>query len=170
MKFLALNDTQLFLMEQWANGNFENNSNFQPYPVNPLDAASVGNCVGLPMCPGIEVTWSMQNPTVYKAPYQILQYQNEAWYFDNGLTPSRDECAGGGCEPGDLTKRMACPWQADFFSVRYNISILPILLSIRKLFQMVQLFTPSYVLLILVATSKPVGCIGGRIDSRRTSC
>jgi L-lysine 6-oxidase len=115
MKFLALNDTQLFLMEQWANGNFENNSNFQPYPVNPLDAASVGNCVGLPMCPGIEVTWSMQNPTVYKAPYQILQYQNEAWYFDNGLTPSRDECAGGGCEPGDLTKRMACPWQADFF-------------------------------------------------------
>jgi len=115
MKFLALNNTQLFLMEQWANGNFENKSNFQPYPVNPLDAASVGNCVGLPMCPGIEVTWSMQNPTVYKAPYQILQYQNEAWYFDNGLTPSRDECAGGGCEPGDLTKRMACPWQADFF-------------------------------------------------------
>ena len=27
----------------------------------------------------------------------------------------RDECEGGGCEPGDLTKRMACPWQADFF-------------------------------------------------------
>jgi L-lysine 6-oxidase len=115
MKFLALNETQLFLMEQWANGNFENNPVYQPYPVNALDAASVGNCVGLPMCPGIEVTWNTQNPVIYAAPYQILAYQNEAWYYKNGLTPSRDECEGGGCEPGDLTKRMACPWQADFF-------------------------------------------------------
>ena len=32
------------------------------------------------------------------------------------LSPSRDETAvGSGCEPGDLTKRMAVPWQADFF-------------------------------------------------------
>ena len=32
------------------------------------------------------------------------------------LSPSRDETmAGGGCQPGDLTKRMAIPWQADFF-------------------------------------------------------
>jgi L-lysine 6-oxidase len=35
------------------------------------------------------------------------------------LTPSRNECDPGlpvpGCQPGDLTKRMACPWQADFF-------------------------------------------------------
>lgn len=115
MKFLALDETQLFMMEQWANGCFESNPNFQPFPVNQLDAASVGNCVGLPMCPGIEVTWSMQNPAVYSAPYRIDQYQNEAWYMANGLTPSRDECEGGGCEPGDLTKRMACPWQADFF-------------------------------------------------------
>lgn len=115
MKFLALDQTQLFLMEQWANGCFVSSPNYQPYPMNQLDAASVGNCVGLPMCPGIEVTWNMQNPIVYASPYQILQYQNEAWYFQNGLTPSRDECEGGGCEPGDLTKRMACPWQADFF-------------------------------------------------------
>jgi L-lysine 6-oxidase len=114
-KFLALDQTQLFLMGQWAEGKFVSNPAYQPYPVASLDAASVGNCVGLPMCPGIEVTWSMQNPVVYAAPYQILQYQNEAYYFQHGLTPTRDECEGGGCEPGDLTKRMACPWQADFF-------------------------------------------------------
>src|SRR5262249_19344007 len=38
-----------------------------------------------------------------------------------GLSPSRDETTGGGCEPGDLTKRMAIPWQADFFdcSIQY---------------------------------------------------
>lgn len=115
MKFMALNETQLFLLKQWADGKFDNNPQYTPYPVHPLDAASVGNCVGLPMCPGIEVTWSMQNPDVYAAPYIIKQYKDEAWYKTNGLTPSRDECEGGGCEPGDLTKRMACPWQADFF-------------------------------------------------------
>lgn len=115
MKFMALDETQLFLLGQWAEGNFDNNRDYTPYPVHPLDAGSVGNCVGLPMCPGIEVTWSMQNPVVYAAPYVIQQYKDENWYKVNGLTPSRDECEGGGCEPGDLTKRMACPWQADFF-------------------------------------------------------
>jgi L-lysine 6-oxidase len=115
MKFLALDQTQLFLMQQWANGNFVNDPNYEQYPINPMDTASVGNCVGLPMCPGIEVTWSLQNPIIYAAPYQILQYGNELQYATSGLTPSRDECEGGGCEPGDLTKRMACPWQADFF-------------------------------------------------------
>ncbi len=115
MKFMALNDTQLFLLGQWANGYFTNDRNYEPYPVSKLDTASVGNCVGLPMCPGIEVTWSMQNPAVYESPYVIKRYKDESYYFANGLTPTRDECEGGGCEPGDLTKRMACPWQADFF-------------------------------------------------------
>lgn len=115
MKFMALDETQFFLMQQWADGNFVSDPNYEQYPVNAMDAASVGNCVGLPMCPGIEVTWNLQNPIIYANPYRILQYGNEQQYAAQGLTPSRDECEGGGCEPGDLTKRMACPWQADFF-------------------------------------------------------
>ncbi len=119
VKFLALNETQYFLLGQWAKGEFDNNPEYEKYPVNPADMASVGNCVGLPMCPGIEVTWSLQNPNIYdsNSPYTIAHYKDEAWYLQNGLTPSRDECedGSGGCEPGDLTKRMACPWQADFF-------------------------------------------------------
>jgi len=115
VKFLALNETQYFLLGQWAKGCFDNNPQYPPYPVAPADAASVGNCVGLPMCPGIEVTWSVQNPAIYESAYAIAQYQDEAYYQAHGLSPSRDECEGGGCEPGDLTKRMACPWQADFF-------------------------------------------------------
>ena len=109
MKFMALDETQLFLMQQWADGNFVSDPNYEEYPVNAMDAASVGNCVGLPMCPGIEVTWNLQNPIIYANPYRILQYGNEQQYAAQGLTPSRDECEGGGCEPGDLTKRMACP-------------------------------------------------------------
>ncbi|MBY0420204.1 MAG: CTQ-dependent lysine 6-oxidase LodA, partial [Pararheinheimera sp.] len=115
MKFLALNETQQFLLSQWAEGRFDSHYEAKPYPVTPLDQGSVGNCVGLPMCPGIEVTWSMQNPAVYAAPYRIADEKGPNGYNSTGLTPSRDECEGGGCQPGDLTKRMACPWQADFF-------------------------------------------------------
>lgn len=115
-KFLTLNQTQYFLLQQWAEGKFTNDPNYKPYPVAAPDRSSVGNCVGLPMCPGIEVTWSMQNPAIYAAAYTIAQYGDEASYQKNGLNPSRDECEGGGCEPGDLTKRMAIPWQADFFN------------------------------------------------------
>jgi L-lysine 6-oxidase len=84
--------------------------------VTALDRASVGNCVGWPMCPGIEVTWSLLNPNLYEAPYRIRHRHDETFYSVHGLSPSEDETADGlGCEPGDLTKRMAIPWQADFF-------------------------------------------------------
>ncbi|MBU2872340.1 CTQ-dependent lysine 6-oxidase LodA [Colwellia sp. E2M01] len=114
-KFDALSQTQQFLLGQWAKGHFESTEIFELYNVNPLDQGSVGNCVGLPMCPGIEVTWSLQNPAIYSAPYTISDQKGQNGYSNTGLSPSRDECEGGGCEPGDLTKRMACPWQADFF-------------------------------------------------------
>lgn len=118
VKFLALDDTQQFLMGQWAAGKFEHNPHFDPYPIAAADAASVGNCVGLPMCPGIEVTWSLQNPRIYSAPFRIADEKGQGGYDATGLDPSRDECdpaLAAGCQPGDLTKRMACPWQADFF-------------------------------------------------------
>ncbi|MDF1694877.1 MAG: CTQ-dependent lysine 6-oxidase LodA [Saprospiraceae bacterium] len=115
VKFCSLNDTQYFMFQQWAKGTFENNPKYEPFPISKEDQASVGNCVGLPMCPGIEVTWSVQNPKIYSAPFVIADYKGPDGYNKTGLTPSRDECEGGGCEPGDLTKRMACPWQADFF-------------------------------------------------------
>ncbi len=115
-KFLALNETQYFLLGQWAQGKFASDSDYQPYYVNALDRGSVGNCVGLPQCPGIEVTWSVQNSKLYEAPYRIHRREDEEYYRTYGLDPERDECNGEGCEPGDLTKRMAVPWQADFFN------------------------------------------------------
>jgi L-lysine 6-oxidase len=121
-KFLTLNQTQYFLLSQWAAGRFVNEPECAPNPgadppgADPATVAAVGNCVGLPMCPGIEMTWSMQNPAIYAAPYRIAQFGDEQRYRADGLTPSRDETEGGGCEPGDLTKRMAIPWQADFFN------------------------------------------------------
>ncbi|MEG4805366.1 CTQ-dependent lysine 6-oxidase LodA [Microcoleus sp. ARI1-B5] len=113
-KFLALTQTQYFLLKQWADGKFKNYPDSEPFPgVDEKNSASVGNVVGLPQCPGIEVTWTTQNPALYEDSYIIASKDVD---YQNGLTPGRDECEGGGCEPGDLTKRMAIPWQADFFN------------------------------------------------------
>ncbi len=114
-KFLTLTPTQYFFLEQWAEGKFQIKP-LNGYPgISEKDQSSVGNCVGLPMCPGIEVTWNTQNPAIYSAPYQIKTRHEDQYYMKNGLSPDADETDGNGCEPGDLTKRMAIPWQADFF-------------------------------------------------------
>lgn len=139
-KFMGLTRTQYFLLGQWAKGKFTT-GNVKPWPnrVHPLDRASAGNCVGHPMSPGIEVTWTVRNPVIYAEPYRIKIHKDQAWYRANGLSTLGDETGtwyarygngqkgpkwiviNDGCEPGDLTKRMSGPWMADFYqcSVEY---------------------------------------------------
>jgi L-lysine 6-oxidase len=121
-KFLTLTETQYFFLQQWAAGKFITGPAGDDFGLNPLDRASLGNCVGGPMCPGIEVTWTTRNPSIYepRSPFRILYAYDDSHYREHGLTPGREETTvpggrGPGCEPGDLTKRMAIPWQADFF-------------------------------------------------------
>lgn len=139
-KYMGLTRTQYFLLGQWAKGLFTTGP-VRPWPntVHPLDRASAGNCVGHPMSPGIEVTWTMRNPVIYAEPYRIKIHKDEAWYREHGLSTLGDETGtwfaryapsikppewlriNDGCEPGDLTKRMSGPWMADFYqcSVEY---------------------------------------------------
>ena len=49
VKFLSLNETQYFLLGQWAAGLFDSDPAYTPYPATDADQAAVGNCVGLPM-------------------------------------------------------------------------------------------------------------------------
>lgn len=124
-KFSVLTDTQYYALQQWAKGKFSSNTPGLTIPgIDPLDEAAIGNCVGEPMCPGIEVTWNVRNPIIYDTPYVIKHRHDAAYYLKHGLSPGADECEpvswnapgiGLGCEPGDLTKRMAIPWQADFY-------------------------------------------------------
>lgn len=121
-KFMSLSQTQYYLLKQWAAGKFTSDGLAPPPPgVNPLDIASVGNCVGHPMSPGIETSWNTRNPSIYETPYRIKHRHPESYYRAHGLDPTEDECSGGGCEPGDLTKRMSAPWMADFYqcSIEY---------------------------------------------------
>jgi L-lysine 6-oxidase len=120
-KFMAITATQYFLLHQWAVGKCvskrEKSKVGQDWEwADILDIATAGNAVGQPMAPGIEVSWTVRNPIILTPgdPFRVLT--EHANYQKTGLSPSRDETlSGGGCQPGDLTKRMAVPWQIDFF-------------------------------------------------------
>jgi hypothetical protein len=87
-KFLRLTDYQLFILRQWADGNFINEiqegwldpktfSPFLPYPSTPpstglgLDRGVLTNVLGGAFCPGGEVGWVMRDPSIYLEPYRI---------------------------------------------------------------------------------------------------
>jgi L-lysine 6-oxidase len=130
-KMMSLTLTQYVLLEQWARGKFSAgdpaDASGALEGVHPLDRASVGNCVGHPMSPGVETSWNTRNPTIYERSYVIKHRYGAAHYRTCGLSPSYDECLPGedgvfqGCEPGDLTKRMSPPWQSDLYqcSIEY---------------------------------------------------
>ncbi|MEM6454722.1 MAG: CTQ-dependent lysine 6-oxidase LodA [Acidobacteriota bacterium] len=121
-KFETLSATQYFFMHQWSIGRFTVGENGPPVDLaQQLDDAATGNCVGAPFSPGIETTWIVRNAPIYDAPghLALAHYDGEnaelaAYYAANGLSTTADEAEGQGCEPGDLTKRMAIPWQSDF--------------------------------------------------------
>ena len=132
-KFLAMRPTQLFFLKQWAAGKFvnecqeweEGNPNcsnpwaFPPTSGIGIDRGVLGNAVGGAFCPGAEMTWIMKNPAIYSAPYRI----KHASYIPGALSIPQPIAAKDGStapdlkkglEPGDLTKYIGVPWQADF--------------------------------------------------------
>lgn len=122
-KFLALTPTQYFCLQQWSEGKLSQSGGANWVDiyadVDPRDRASIGNVVGLPQCPGIEVTWTTQNTAIYDYANGLHQIKFEPVDLSAGIDIGVDECAAQTCQPGDLTKRMAIPWQADY----YNCSI-----------------------------------------------
>lgn len=120
-KFETLSPTQYFFLHQWAVGSFVADRSEAVAYSDQLDEAGIGNCVGAPFSPGIETTWITRSAPIYRAPFRLKlahfdgsSAQTQAYYCENGLSTRADEAEGQGCEPGDLTKRMAIPWQADF--------------------------------------------------------
>jgi hypothetical protein len=128
--------------EHWAN----------PDPWNPyaswenrtgrdLDRGVLTNLAGGAFCPGCEVGWVMRNPSVYYAPYRFkadpafYQFQETAAQSNSSTGPSEGEFTSYiakplglknnfdvGLQPGDVTKYMALPWQADFNECSTNVT------------------------------------------------
>lgn len=106
--FLTLTHTQFFYLQQWAEGNFDPEPRPAPAPAAALDRAALEQCVGGAFSPGIEVTWISRDTRIYAEPLRIRAAPDMHPPLSLGQDFSR------GLEPGDLTKYMALPWQADF--------------------------------------------------------
>ena len=115
---------------------------WQPYKVivnntaRQLDQNVLSNLAGGAFCPGAELGWTIRNPSIYHEPYRIkadanfytfrqtaanqnqsatpLSVPEEDYVAATGATLSQDSNYKTGLQPGDLTKMMALPWQADF--------------------------------------------------------
>jgi hypothetical protein len=98
--WLTVTRTQYDTLCKWRDGNFEQDwTGSFPRPrreITPqgLDRAALEACSGGPFYPGIEGGWLLRNAAAYAEPFR--------------LTHDR-------LRPGYVTRRMACPWQADFF-------------------------------------------------------
>lgn len=136
-KFFRLTDTQLFLLRQWADGKFVNEKEEfgkNDLPGNAisakidkgaeLDRGVLSNVLGGSFCPGGEVGWIVRNPALYEKPYRIKQNPDFVPNSGSGRLSGKNafmppalslqDDFEKGMEPGDITKRNALPWQADF--------------------------------------------------------
>lgn len=101
-----------------------------------LDHGVLSNVLGGAFCPGGEVGWIVRNPSIYREPYRIkanpdfyafrqtaasdnanassLTVSSRDYESYTSALLSQNNQFATGLEPGDMTKYMALPWQADF--------------------------------------------------------
>ncbi len=109
--YLVLTDTQYFLLSQFSKGLCDMSPPQKtPTPQEQLDRGVLDNCVGGPFCPGIEVTWISRDFNFYSEPFRFKHKPLNG----QPLTWDNNPHQGQGLEPGDASKYMALPWQADF--------------------------------------------------------
>lgn len=105
-----------------------------PQTARELDRGVLSSVLGGSFCPGAEVGWVMRNPAIWLEPYRI---KADPGYYVFGQTAAQANANKGripeidystyttndlslksnfdtGLQPGDLTKSMSVPWQADF--------------------------------------------------------
>ncbi len=101
--WLSLTRLQYARMERWTKGAIEQGTTVVPeddgLQAEParLTRCALEACAGGAFFPGIEMTAIVRDPSLYGEPFRI------------------DHSRVG---PGDITKYMACPWQADFYECR----------------------------------------------------
>jgi hypothetical protein len=106
--WLTLTGVQFDVLQRWAAGDFHSDlasrkpppDDFAAIPLaeqpRALDRAALEHCVGGAFFPGIEMTYISRDRELYAGLYR--------------LRPT--------LAPGDITRYMALPWQADFYECR----------------------------------------------------
>lgn len=126
----SLTDTQLALLDHWAEGKFlaDYDPAFEPprhidqVPLHEqpamLDKAALEFCLADAFHPGCEVTWPVRHATMYMEPYRWRHRtaDNAEREFGSTLTPAEVASYNGPLYaqfPGSITRWMAIPWQTD---------------------------------------------------------
>jgi hypothetical protein len=102
----ALTERQLQILDAWVNGTFQEQVDAtRPALDAPvaLDRGSLEHCVGGGFFPGIEAGATLRQPTIYS---ELGRLTRGNFTDYNGAVYQ--------IEPGIISARMACPWQADF--------------------------------------------------------
>lgn len=127
---LALSPVRTEILSRWVAGAFVDDWNPDAEPPHALDQVPVADqpatldraalhfCLADAFHPGCEMTWPMRHMTMYSAPYRIRHRPPGDPEPDYGKELTREIVlrvdgplyAQG---PGDLTRWMALPWQAD---------------------------------------------------------
>lgn len=128
---LGITPTQYAHLERWRDGSFV--SDWPGDPPRPpvftalspeeqighLQRAALHECLGGPFHPGIELTWIMRQPSMWKAPYRLnLIAENARTRQDFGAELTPEACLGpdgplASVGPGALTRWLGIPWQTD---------------------------------------------------------
>ncbi|WP_230595914.1 LodA/GoxA family CTQ-dependent oxidase [Xanthomonas albilineans] len=130
--FLTVTRTQYFFLSQWNRGEFEAEARIEFGPGEYLDRAVMVNCQGGSFAPGIEMTFVVRDPALYRADWQssgcgpfrirgrALDYASVQYgqpFLSVGYLPYQpgpDGIDPAPLEPGDLSKFMSIPWQTDY--------------------------------------------------------
>ncbi len=125
---LPVTATQYEWLHHWAKGNFTTNKppvykdlNEVPLQDQPhmLTKTNLDDCLGGPFHPGIELTWPMRVPQMWKEAYRLNVLPEDEAPQDNwgpllstniALEADGPLAASG---PGTLTRWLGVPWQTD---------------------------------------------------------
>ena len=131
--FLAVTLTQYFFLKQWNKHRYRRASATQLGFGELLDKVALANCMGGGFGPGLELTFVVRDPELYRSNWRETgagQFRIRARHFDYGaVQPSQpfltvgyvpfhpggaDGVSPAPLEPGDLSKFMSLPWHTDF--------------------------------------------------------
>jgi hypothetical protein len=132
--FLSVTTTQYFFLQRWADGKYNDVEPPMPGPGEALDKTILFNCLGGRFSPGIEMTFIVRDPYLYRrdwrssnsGPFRInqqpLDYSSATRkqpFLGVGYIPFRENPAQ--VQPGDLSKFMAIPWHTDYNSCATHV-------------------------------------------------
>jgi hypothetical protein len=130
--FMTVSRTQYFFFTQWHAKTYRPGPGPRLGPGEQLDYVALANCLGGRYSPGIEVSFPVRDPDLYKqtdiaihGPFRVNQAPLDYGtlpgpgmpFLTAGYTPLHKTPA----EPGDVSKFMSVPWHTDYNSCAVHL-------------------------------------------------